>query len=515
MATPPIPSRAPAGSSRRDPSPHGRLGGLLGHRRSSPGRPQAHHPEQEAPPPPVPAAWWGDDARWFPAGTPPRAHNRVVPLPHGERFFPALQAALARAESYVYVACWSLTPHLPLGRGDAAEMDRTRLAALLSEVAGRVPVRVLLWAGAPAVVHPTSREVAAVVRTLEGEGRGDLRVALDARAGPMHAIHQKALVVDGQVAFVGGIDLTTSYADRWDTARHPLRAGVNWHDLMVQLEGETVADVEQNFRQRWAAVTGEDDLPRRAPAVDPAWRTPAQVVRTVPRGVYGFAPEGEFGIRHAYVEALRRARRLIYLENQYLWSAEVVEALVAAMEAPHPGPFRIVLVLPARAHHGRWANDRHVRRLRLADAGRGLVSVYGPCAAGPGSGDAAFAYRPIYVHAKAAIVDDEWLTVGSANLNNRGLRTDGEINAVVRDPDVARSLRIALWAEHLGMPPVEVAVADPIALVDEAWPARAAANAATLRRADRPLVGTLHRYETGGIPGTWLLEEAQFRTFDR
>ena len=515
MPMPSIPYGAAARGARRFVSPHERCGRILGRRWLRPGSPLARESGRTTSPTPVPDVWWGDDPRWFPTGTPPQAHNRVVPLPHGERFFAALQEALARAESYVYVACWSLTPHVPLGRGDAAEMERTRLVALLSEVAERVPVRILLWAGAPAYVHPTSREVAAVVRTIAAEGRGDLRVQLDARAGPMHAIHHKALVVDGQQAFVGGIDLTTSYADRWDTAQHPLRAGVNWHDLMVQLEGEVVADVEQTFRQRWAAVSGKDDLPHGEPAVDPAWQTPAQIVRTVPRRVYDFAPEGEFGIRHSYLEALRRARRLIYLENQYLWSPEVMDALLAAMEAPHSEPFRIVLVLPARAHGGRWANDRQVRRLRQADAGRGLVSVYSPCAAGPGSGEAAFAYRPIYVHAKDAIVDDEWLTIGSANLNNRGLRTDGEINAVARDPAVARALRVELWAEHLGMEPAEVAAADPVALLDEAWPARAAANAATLRRADGPLTGTIHPYVIGGIPGSWLLEEAQYVLFDR
>jgi phosphatidylserine/phosphatidylglycerophosphate/cardiolipin synthase-like enzyme len=321
------------------------------------------------------------------------------------------------------------------------------------------------------------------------------------------------VVVDGQVAFVGGMDLTTFQGDRWDVPGHPLRAGPNWHDVQVRLEGEAVADVEHNFRQRWGAVTGDDTLPHRAPAFDPAWQTPVQIVRTIPRHVYSFAPHGEFGIHHAYTRALRGARRLIYLENQYLWSPDIMDALVAAMRSA-PADFRIVLVLPAQAYSGKYDNDRHVERLREVDAGRGIVSVYCPYAYGPTAGVRPFTYRPIYVHAKVAIVDDEWLTVGSANLNNRGLITDSEIAAIVHAPDLAREMRLSLWAEHLNLPREEVAAADPVALIDHEWTRRAEENAEIVQRADRPLRCALHRYEIGRMPGAWFLEEAEALTFE-
>ena len=135
--------------------------------------------------------------------------------------------------------------------------------------------------------------------------------------------------------------------------------------------------------------------------------------------------------------------------------------------------------------------------------------MYSPYASGPNAGLSPFTYRPIYVHAKVAIVDDEWLTVGSANLNARGLGTDSEINAVVRDPDVARNLRVDLWAEHLALPRDEVARADTRDLVDRVWSERAAANADIIRAADRPLVSQNHRYEIGRMPGARLLEEIE------
>ena len=459
-------------------------------------------------------AWWADDPRWYGGGTPPRRHNRVTPLVDGECFFAALAEALAQAQAYVYGVGWCLTPQIPLKRHNLQEMVQTRLLTLLSDTARRVPVRILLWSGAPVLFQPTTRGTEAVQQALADQASGDIQCRLDHSAHFSHCHHQKAIVIDGRIAFVGGMDLTTFQGDRWDTPRHPLRAGPNWHDVQVRIEGEAAADVEQNFRQRWLAATGDGDLPHREPAWEESWQTPVQIVRTIPPGVYPFAPRGEFGIHHAYTRALRQAQRLIYLENQYLWSPDIVDALIAAMNKQHAEPFRIVIVLPARAYSGKWDNDQHVAKLRAVDAGRGIVSVYCPYTSGPSIGVHAFAYRPIYVHAKVAIIDDEWLTVGSANLNNRGLITDSEINAVVRDPELARNLRIALWAEHLALPREQVAQADPIDLVDHQWAGRAAENAQIIRRADRPLVCAAHRYEIGRMPGAWLLEEAEALTFE-
>jgi phosphatidylserine/phosphatidylglycerophosphate/cardiolipin synthase-like enzyme len=284
--------------------------------------------------------------------------------------------------------------------------------------------------------------------------------------------------------------------------------------VQVRIEGEAVADVEHNFRQRWHAVTGDESLPHRDPTHDRSWDTPVQIVRTIPRGICHFAPPGEFGVHHAYIRAIRQAERLIYLENQYLWSPAIMAALIAAMNRPRSAPFRIVIVLPARAYDGKRDNDRHVERLRAEDRGRGMVSAYCPYASGPNLGTHAFTYRPTYVHAKVAIIDDEWLMVGSANLNNRGLVTDSEVVAAIRDADLARNLCIDLWAEHLALPREQIVAADPTALVDLQWPERAEENAAIIQRADRPLLCAIHRYEPGRMPGSWFLEEAEVITVE-
>lgn len=459
-------------------------------------------------------SWWGDEPRWYPGGTPPRLHNRVTPLIDGDRYFTTLYEALTQAQHYIYIIDWCLTPFIPLRRGETHALAETRLLDVLNEAAQRLPVRILLWAGAPLLLQPTTRGTSVVRETIEQYCRGDIQCRLDHSAHISHCHHQKSVVVDGQVAFVGGMDLTTFQGDRWDTTRHPLRAGPNWHDVQVRIEGEAVADVEHNFRQRWSAVTGQDDLPHREPATDESWRTPLQIVRTVPKHVYPFAPHGEFGIHHAYIRTLRQARRLIYLENQYLWSPDVMDALLAAMDAPRQEPFRIVIVLPAHAYSGKWDNDQHVTKLREIDNGRGIVSVYCPYTSGISAGIAAFVYRPIYVHAKVAIVDDEWVLAGSANLNNRGLVTDGEIDAIMHDGELARNLRIDLWAEHLNLSRETVAAADPVALIDHEWTHRAAENAEIIAQAHRPLICALHRYEVGHMPGIWVLEEAETLTVE-
>ena len=75
---------------------------------------------------------------------------------------------------------------------------------------------------------------------------------------------------------------------------------------------------------------------------------------------------------------------------------------------------------------------------------------------------------PVYVHSKIGIVDDRWLTIGSANLNAHSLFNDTEMNVVTLDPEVARATRLRLWSEHLELPLDDVQ-GDPIELIDEQW----------------------------------------------
>lgn len=455
-------------------------------------------------------AWWSEDPRWFAGGFPPRERNAITPFIDGKDAFEAMLEAIKGAKEYVYIAGWALTPSFAIDRPGALPSEEGLLTAVLAEVSERVPVKILVWSGSPLLFQP-SRHLTRLARDEIMREAPQIDVRLDHRARPTHCHHQKALVVDGQVAFVGGLDLTTLEGDRWDQPGHPLRFGRGWHDVALRVEGEAVADLGRNFVQRWAAVTGERDLPRRPPQVAPEWRTPCQVIRTIPARTYPFARRGEFGIAHAYLAALAGAKRFVYLENQYLWSADIVDVLTGAMDraAARGERFRIVIVLPARADMGKYDNDKHVDQLREADGGRGMFAAYSLYSTGPAAGPYGFGSRPIYVHAKVGIVDDEWYTAGSANLNRRGLAKDTEMNVQVLDPAGARDLRLRLWAEHLGATTEELAPCDPLDVIDELWAGRAKAVQEAVSRKRGVVKALAHPYQTEHLPGAVLLQELQ------
>ncbi len=200
-----------------------------------------------------------------------------------------------------------------------------------------------------------------------------------------------------------------------------------------------------------------------APSVPPpAGDVTVQLLRTVPESTYRFAERGEFTILDAYLRALRSAERLIYLENQFLWSTEIVDVLVDKLRRPPHPDFRMVLVLPARPSSGADTTRGQLGRLLDADndAGR-ILPITVNAHAGSDVG-------PLYVHAKVGIVDDRWLTIGSANLNEHSLFNDTEVNILTLDRELARRTRLRLWAEHLERPEADID-GDPTTVVDTIW----------------------------------------------
>ncbi|HZC30479.1 MAG TPA: phospholipase D-like domain-containing protein, partial [Gaiellaceae bacterium] len=179
---------------------------------------------------------------------------------------------------------------------------------------------------------------------------------------------------------------------------------------------------------------------------------------------YDALPRGEFTIVESYLRAIRSAERLVYLESQFLWSPEIVGELIEKLRRPPGDDFRVVVLLPARPNDGTDDTRGQLGRLVDADDEAGGASRFLACSLyqpGPGG-------REVYVHAKIGIVDDRWLTVGSANLNEHSLFNDTEVNVVVRDESFARAARLRLWAEHLERSEREVD-GDPARIVDELW----------------------------------------------
>ena len=394
-----------------------------------------------------------DQPAWA-AGDPPSRENcHVEVLIDGAQAGERIAERLAAARSHVHIAGWHVDPAFELVRD---RQPPVVLGELLAQLAQRIDVRVLVWAGAPVpVFHPTRAEVAAAARRLCNDT--EIRCALDRRERPMHCHHEKTIVVDDEVAFVGGIDLTTLAGDRHDTSDHLARRRLGWHDVATELRGPVVADVAAHFAMRWTQTTGEA-MTAPAPS-EAAGTTTAQIVRTVPEGTYDALPDGDFRILETYLGALRGAQRLIYLENQFLWSPEVVTVLRDKLRNPPTDDFRVLVLLPARPNNG--ADDTRGQLALLVEADddndRFLAVTL--------RSRSATRTDPLYVHAKVAITDDRVTIIGSANLNEHSLFNDTEMCVVTHDPELARDTRCRLWAEHLECA-IEDLASDPCDVID-------------------------------------------------
>jgi phosphatidylserine/phosphatidylglycerophosphate/cardiolipin synthase-like enzyme len=403
-----------------------------------------------------PGGWAEDDP-------PPRDGNGLDVFVDGTEAIPAIAEAIVGAESSIWLAGWHFAPDLGMGGATLRE--------LLAEKARSLDVRVLVWAGAPLpLFHPSQSEV----RELRDRLARGTRIAcvLDDRERPMHCHHEKLVIVDGRIAFVGGIDLTDLGGDRLDSPAHLPGGRIGWHDAASRLQGPAVADVAAHFALRWQETTGEELGVETAPE---AGTVAVQIVRTIPNGIYDRVPRGDFRILESYVRALRSAERLIYLESQFLWSPELVSVLAEKLRNSPADDFRLVVLLPAQPKNGKENTRGQLGVLAEADGGAGRFLPCTLVQQGVGG-------KQVYVHAKIGIVDDRWLTIGSANLNEHSLFNDTEMNVVVQDPELARAVRLRLWSEHIGGD----AAGNPAAVVDERWRPIAEEQLARRERGEPP-----------------------------
>src|SRR4051794_7715341 len=339
----------------------------------------------------------------------PREGNDLQILIDGANALPRMAEAIQNAKRHVHVCSWHLEPGF-----DPGPRKNGPVKELLAEAAERVDVRVLVWAGAPVPVFQPRRGLVKEQRDQLVKGT-KIQCELDAHGRMMHCHHEKLVIVDDENAFVGGIDLTALAGDRYDTNEHSFKDEIGWHDASSLLRGPIVGDVAAHFALRWEATAGQAmPLPED---LTPAGETTVQLVRTVPEGAYRVLPRGEFSVLEAYTRALRSAQHLIYLENQFLWSPEIVQILESKLRNPPTDDFRVVVLLPHKANNGQDDTRGMLGRLVAADHDGRFLATTILSRSGERSG-------PLYVHAKIGIVDDAWLAIGSANLNEHSLFND-------------------------------------------------------------------------------------------
>jgi phosphatidylserine/phosphatidylglycerophosphate/cardiolipin synthase-like enzyme len=318
---------------------------------------------------------------------------------------------------------------------------------------------------------------------------------LDMRVRVLGSHHQKLVVLrhpsrpQDDVAYLGGIDLCHG---RRDDERHggdpqgrPMAKVYGsrppWHDIQLALRGPAVGDAEAVFRERWddrAALSrnpihlvGElvhreqrkaRALPPQQPDPDPCGDVAVQLLRTYPvrRPGYPFARRGERSVARGYTKAMSRARSLVYVEDQYLWSTDIARVFAEALR--REPDLRMVFVIPRFPDQDGPISmspnliGREGALEALTAAGGNRVAVYGLENAES---------TPVYVHAKACVVDDTWACVGSDNANRRSWTHDSELSAGFTDlssTGVARSLRLELAHEHLGSAASDYDLDDPV-----------------------------------------------------
>lgn len=405
-----------------------------------------------------------------------RAH-RAGMVVDGEEYFRAFARAAERASRSITILAWDFNSNTCLHFDNEPPVPGMpeRLGDFLNWLVKRrhgLQVHILDW-DYP-MVFGTDREFPPLYG-LGWEPHRRVHLAYDDTHPLGASHHQKIVVIDDALAFIGGFDLTVR---RWDTCDHraddPRRdcAGKPYppfHDMMLAVDGEAARVLAGVVRARWEAAIGHPlpPPPRHAEVAADGGPWPEglevafsdidiAIARTLPERP-AQPPVRE--VEKLYLDMVAAARRCIYVENQYFTAGGIGEALATRLEE-EDGP-EIVVVVRLFSHG--WLEEhtmhvlraRLVQRLRAADR-HGRFHIYYPHVDG-------LAERTcIDLHAKLMIVDDELLRIGSANLCNRSMGMDSECDAALEargDTRIATAIaayRNRLLAEHLECAPETV-----------------------------------------------------------
>lgn len=398
--------------------------------------------------------------------------NRFSVLIDGASFFGAVRQAALLARRSIIIMGWDLDSRTRLvdASGQTKDAYPAELAAFLSALVterSNLNVYLLLWDYS--LLYAAERESFPLF-SLQWRTPPRVHFSLDNQVPLGASQHQKIVVIDGQVAFSGGLDLT---GRRWDTPEHavdnPFRIDPGgkpyrpFHDVQAMVDGDAARALYDIARQRWRCVTFEE-LPN-ADAGSDAWPKVVQpdfqnvqvgLARTQP--AMGACKE-QREVEALFLDSIDTAERALYIENQFFTSVPIAERIARRMQ----GRQALETLLIGPQNHESWIEARTMRngRIRflgtLLDAGVGdRVRLVYPQVENAGTS------TDTMMHSKVMIIDDRFLRIGSANLNNRSMGTDTECDLAIEattEQERARILDIRhrLLADHCGVPAAEVA----------------------------------------------------------
>jgi phosphatidylserine/phosphatidylglycerophosphate/cardiolipin synthase-like enzyme len=323
-----------------------------------------------------------------------------------------------------------------------------------------------------------------IVEQKSGKLRVKAGITVDANVA---TYHQKTVVIDNNIAFVGGINISDFYQNPPD---HP--GDKRAHDAFCRVEGPVVTDVERNFVGRWndefprfnsfvaaanAAKLGKYQISNPLPisALTLSGKTPAatgtataQLHRTVCTGISSSLTPNTVrdDVAKTYQRVISLANDYIYIENQYVRVVDLANWIQQRFQANKSLQVILVVpVLPEEIEEGKgdpitikgvMLETDTLKQLKQT-LGRN-VGIYSLVQNSPVPKDAdakkkqlaSFGSLRIYPHSKILMVDDVFASIGSANVNGRSFQVDSEANLGWYDADTVKALRQRLWGEHLG-----------------------------------------------------------------
>jgi phospholipase D1/2 len=397
--------------------------------------------------------------------------QRAAFLIDGAAYFAAFAAAAEQAQESIFIVGWDVDSRVHLVPDNGPRTLPGELGHFLNALVSRRPrlqVYILDWDFA--MVFALEREPLPMLR-LGRRSHRRVHFRLDGKHPVGASHHQKMVVIDDAIAFIGGIDLAIR---RWDTPEHraddPRRVDPRGqpyrpvHDIQMAVDGEAAAALGELVRERWRRATGRQvgTIHQSHSAPWPHFLTPD--LENVPVAISRTHPayNGHLEVREVealYLDAIAAAQRSIYIETQYFTSTALGRAL--AKRLAEPGGPEILLILPR--HGTGWLEQstmsvlraRLLRELRAADH-FGRLRIYYPTVGGLGDGC-------INVHSKVLVVDDMLVRIGSSNMANRSMGLDSECDLAIEAAGQARiertiaHFRDRLLGEHLGVGAAQVA----------------------------------------------------------
>ena len=355
-------------------------------------------------------------------------------LEDGQATYPAMLAVIRSAKHHVHLETYIF---------DDDEVGRMFAAALVQRAKAGVKVRLVYDAFGSS---KTPREFFERLAAGGVEVHAFNPVTPDRILMFNHRDHRKLTIVDGHVAFLGGINISSVYG----TVRYGSSVAASrgrdegegepfekrpWRDTQVRIEGPAVSDLQQAFLKQWAHVTKEPVI------TDKAYYPQLKAVgNDIVRALEGSPSEKTANPAYlALVSAIDNADREVHITNAYFVPHP---DLVAALQSAARRGVDVRLILPGRTDSWLAFNAGRSFYEDLLEAG---VKIY--------------ERKARLLHAKTAIIDGVWSTVGSTNLDWRSLAYNEELNAVILGPGFAAQME-ALFAKDQ---------ADSTQITREAW----------------------------------------------